>query len=351
MALVVQKYGGSSVAVGRPHRAGGRAHRAHRQGRATTWSSSSSAMGDTTDELTDLATQVHPSPPPREMDMLLTSGERISNALLAMAINAQGGRARSFSGSQAGMITTAKHGDARIVDVTPGRIHAALAEGAHRARRRVPGRQRRTPRTITTLGRGGSDTTAVALAAAHEGRRLRDLHRRRRRVHRRPADRPERRSCSRPITYEEMLEMAACGAKVLHLRAVEYARRVRRAAARALVVQRQARHHGRRVDRGASAWSRPSSPASRTTAPRRRSRSSACPTAGLRGAHLPRGRRRRDQHRHDGAERVAPERRARPTSPFTLPSPDGPKACRRAVRGAGRGRLRGACSTTSTSAR
>ena len=135
MALVVQKYGGSSVqSADRIKRVAERIVRTGKDGNDVVVVAS--AMGDTTDELTDLAEQVHPGPPPREMDMLLTSGERISNALLAMAINAQGAQARSFSGSQAGMITTAKHGDARIVDVTP------------------PGAPRPSPRTTSRSSRG-----------------------------------------------------------------------------------------------------------------------------------------------------------------------------------------------------
>ena len=155
--------------------------------------------------------------------MLLTSGERISNALVAMAISALGAEARSFTGSQAGVITDSTHGRARIIDVTPGRIRAALDEGAHRAGRRLPGRQpghqghhHPGPRRLGHhRGRAGRRA---------EGRRLRDLHRRRRRLHRRPADRPDAAKLD-TITYEEMLEMAAAGAKVLMLRCVEYARR------------------------------------------------------------------------------------------------------------------------------
>ena len=148
MALVVQKYGGSSVQdAERIRHVAERIVRTGKDGHDVVVVAS--AMGDTTDELTDLAMQVHPSPPPRELDMLLTSGERISNALLAMAINAQGGRARSFSGSQAGMITTGKHGDARIIDVTPGastppspRTTSRSSRGS-RASARTP---RRSPR-------------------------------------------------------------------------------------------------------------------------------------------------------------------------------------------------------------
>ncbi len=222
MALVVQKYGGSSVqSADRIRRVAERIVRTGKDGHDVVVVAS--AMGDTTDELTDLAMQVHPSPPPREMDMLLTSGERISNALLAMAINAQGGRARSFSGSQAGMITTGKHGDARIVDVTPGRIHAALAED-HIAL--VAGFQgvSADSKEITTLGRGGSDTTAVAMAAAMKAD-VCEIYTDVDGVYSADPRIVPNAKLLETITYEEMLEMAACGAKVLHLRAVEYARR------------------------------------------------------------------------------------------------------------------------------
>jgi aspartate kinase len=157
------------------------------------------------------------------MDMLLTAGERISNALVAMAIHALGDQARSFTGSQAGMITTSKHGDARIVQVNPQRLRDALDVGAIVL---VAGFQgvSQDSKDVTTLGRGGSDTTAVALAAALgadvceiytdvDGIFTAD-----------PRIIPDAQRVEH-ITYEEMLEMAACGAKVLHLRAVEYARR------------------------------------------------------------------------------------------------------------------------------
>jgi aspartate kinase len=222
VALVVQKYGGSSVqSAERIKRVAERILRTRKDGNDVVVVAS--AMGDTTDELTDLAIQVHPSPPPREMDMLLTSGERISNALLAMAINALGGRARSFTGSQAGMITTGKHGDARILDVTPGRIHAALAEDGIAL---VAGFQgvSADSKEITTLGRGGSDTTAVAMAAAM-GADVCEIYTDVDGVYSAdPRIVPDAKLLE-TITYEEMLEMAACGAKVLHLRAVEYARR------------------------------------------------------------------------------------------------------------------------------
>src|SRR5689334_12442842 len=180
-------------------------------------------MGDTTDELLDLARQVSPVPPARELDMLLTSGERISMSLLAMAIHSLGAEARSYTGSQAGVITTAVHGKARIIDVTPSRIQDATSEGAIAI---VAGFQgvSQGSNEITTLGRGGSDTTAVALAAATkadvceiytdvDGVYTAD-----------PRIVPNAKKLD-TITYEEMLEMAACGAKVLMLRCVEYARR------------------------------------------------------------------------------------------------------------------------------
>ena len=182
-----------------------------------------SAMGDTTDELIDLAKQITPIPTGRELDMLLTAGERISMALLAMAITNLGHEARSFTGSQAGVITTSAHGRARIIDVTPGRIQEALNEGAIAIVAGFQGISQDT-KDVTTLGRGGSDTTAVALAAALEadvceiytdvdGVFSAD-----------PRVVPTARKL-KTVTYEEMLELAASGAKVLHLRCVEYARR------------------------------------------------------------------------------------------------------------------------------
>jgi aspartate kinase len=180
-------------------------------------------MGDTTDELVDLAQQVSPLPGGRELDMLLTAGERISMALLAMAIANLGHQARSYTGSQAGVITDSSHGKARIIDITPGRIRSALDEGAIVIVAGFQGVSQDT-KEITTLGRGGTDTTAVALAAALDaevceiytdvdGVFTAD-----------PRIVPSARRLP-SISYEEMLEMAACGAKVLHLRCVEYARR------------------------------------------------------------------------------------------------------------------------------
>jgi len=222
VALVVQKYGGSSVAdAERIKRVAERIVDARKAGDDVVVVVS--AMGDTTDELLDLASQISPLPPGRELDMLLTSGERISMALLAMAIHNLGYEARSYTGSQAGVLTTSVHGRARIIDVTPGRLRAALDEGAVAIVAGFQGVSQDT-KDITTLGRGGSDTTAVALAAAlHadvceiytdvDGVFTAD-----------PRIVPNARHIKQ-ITYEEMLELAACGAKVLHLRSVEYARR------------------------------------------------------------------------------------------------------------------------------
>jgi len=222
VALVVQKYGGSSVAdADGVKRVAQRIVATRKAGHGVVVVVS--AMGDTTDELLDLANQVSPMPPGRELDMLLTAGERISMALLAMAIANLGMQARSFTGSQAGVITDSAHGRARIIDVTPGRIRLALGDGAIPI---VAGFQgvSQTSKDITTLGRGGSDTTAVALAAALaadaceiytdvDGVFTAD-----------PRIVPGAQRIPR-ISYEEMLEMAACGAKVLMLRCVEYARR------------------------------------------------------------------------------------------------------------------------------
>ena len=222
MALIVQKYGGSSVAdADGIKRVAQRIVATRKAGHLVVVVVS--AMGDTTDELRDLANQVSPLPPGRELDMLLTAGERIAMALLAMAIANLGLEGRSFTGSQAGVITDDAHGKARIIDVTPGRIQTALDAGAIPI---VAGFQgvSQNSKDITTLGRGASDTTAVALAAALgadvceiytdvDGVFTAD-----------PRIVPGAARIPR-ISYEEMLEMAACGAKVLMLRCVEYARR------------------------------------------------------------------------------------------------------------------------------
>jgi len=222
MGLIVQKYGGSSVADAEGlKRVANRIVATKRAGHQVVVVVS--AMGDTTDELIDLANQVSPLPNRRELDMLLTAGERISMALLAMAIGNLGNEARSFTGSQAGVITTSAHGRARIIDVTPSRITEALNEGAIAIVAGFQGISQDT-KDVTTLGRGGSDTTAVALAAALDadvceiytdvdGIFSAD-----------PRVVPAAKKL-KTVTYDEMLELAASGAKVLHLRCVEYARR------------------------------------------------------------------------------------------------------------------------------
>ena len=222
MSLVVHKYGGSSLAdADAIKRVAERIVAARRAGNEVVVVVS--AMGDTTDDLRDLAEQVTPVPPPRELDMLLTAGERISMALLAMAIASQGVEARSFTGSQAGVITDSAHGNARIIDVTPGRIRQALDAGAVAIVAGFQGVSQDT-KDITTLGRGASDTTAVALAAALQAS-VCEIYTDVDGVY--TADPRLVRSARRipRISYEEMLEMAASGAKVLHLRCVEYARR------------------------------------------------------------------------------------------------------------------------------
>jgi aspartate kinase len=222
VALVVQKYGGSSLEnADRIKRVAERIVATRKAGNDVVVVCS--AMGDTTDELLDLAKQVNPVPPSREMDMLLTAGERISNSLVAMAIGALGAEALSFTGSQAGVITDSTHGKARIIDVTPSRVQQALDDGYICLVAGFQGVSQDT-KDITTLGRGGSDTTAVALAAALnadvceiytdvDGVYTAD-----------PRIVPDARRLDR-VPYEEMLEMAASGAKVLMLRCVEYARR------------------------------------------------------------------------------------------------------------------------------
>ncbi len=220
MPVIVQKFGGTSVAS---------AERIRVVARRVVESRIDgydvvvvvSAMGDTTDDLLRLASDITPLPPPRELDMLLTAGERISMALLAMAIHSLGHDAVSFTGSQAGIITSSEHGRAKIIDVRAARIQEALGQGKVVI---VAGFQGvSTTADVTTLGRGGSDTTAVALAAALaaesceiytdvDGVYTAD-----------PRIVPDARVLH-AVSYEEMLEMAASGARVLQLRSVEYAR-------------------------------------------------------------------------------------------------------------------------------
>jgi len=222
VGIVVQKYGGSSLAdAAAIKRVARRIVETRKQGHDVVVAVS--AMGDTTDELLDLAAGVSPLPPAREMDMLLTAGERISMALVAMAISDLGYTARSFTGSQAGVITDSVHGKAKIIDVTPGRISSALDEGHIVIVAGFQGVSQDT-KEITTLGRGGTDTTAVALAAALEadvceiytdvdGVFTAD-----------PRIVPKAHKLD-AVSFEEMLELAAHGAKILHLRCVEYGRR------------------------------------------------------------------------------------------------------------------------------
>jgi aspartate kinase len=222
VSLIVQKYGGSSVAdAASIKRVASRIVDTKKAGHDVVVVVS--AMGDTTDELLDLAEQVSPLPPARELDMLLTAGERISMALVAMAISDLGAEARSYTGSQAGLITDSKHGAARIIDVTPGRIQAAIDEGAIPIVAGFQGVAQDT-KDITTLGRGGSDTTAVALAAALDAEVCEIYTDVDGVFSADPRVVPAARQVPY-ITYEEMLELAAVGAKVLHLRCVEYARR------------------------------------------------------------------------------------------------------------------------------
>jgi aspartate kinase len=222
MSLVVQKFGGSSVAdAASVIRVASRIAQYAKAGHEVVVVVS--AMGDTTDELIDLAEQVTPNPPPRELDMLLTAGERISMAVLSMALNNSGVAARAYTGSQAGVITDEVHGKALIQKVTPGRIRSALDAGNVAIVAGFQGVSQGT-KDITTLGRGGSDTTAVALAAALDadiceiysdvdGVFTAD-----------PRIVPSARRVP-VISCEEMLDLAANGAKILMGRSVEYARR------------------------------------------------------------------------------------------------------------------------------
>ncbi|MDO5736441.1 MAG: aspartate kinase [Propionibacteriaceae bacterium] len=222
MGRIVQKYGGSSVEnADSIKRVARRIARSRADGNDVIIVIS--AMGDTTDELMDLALQVSPQPKSRELDMLLTTGERQSAALLAMALSDLGVPAVSYTGSQAGVITTPTHGNARIIDITPGRVEAALQEGNVAIVAGFQGVSQST-KDVTTLGRGASDTTAVALAAALgadyceiytdvDGIFTAD-----------PRIVPSAQQI-REVGYEDMMELAASGAKILHLRCVEYARR------------------------------------------------------------------------------------------------------------------------------
>ncbi|WP_053730102.1 aspartate kinase [Streptomyces sp. WM6378] len=222
MGLVVQKYGGSSVADAEGiKRVAKRIVEAKKTGHQVVVVVS--AMGDTTDELIELAEQVSPMPAGREFDMLLTAGERISMALLAMAIKNLGHQAQSFTGSQAGVITDSVHNKARIIDVTPGRIRTSIDEGNIAI---VAGFQgvSQEGKNITTLGRGGSDTTAVALAAALEAE-VCEIYTDVDGVFTADPRVVKKAKKIDWISFEDMLELAASGSKVLLHRCVEYARR------------------------------------------------------------------------------------------------------------------------------
>lgn len=220
MGLVVQKFGGTSVAG--PERLQAVARRlvaAHDAGNDVV--GVLSAMGGATDDLVDLAHQISPAPDPRELDMLLSVGERISCALAAMAIHDLGHTAISLTGSQAGVVTDTEHTRAKVLEIRPQRIHDALAQGAIVL---VAGFQGvSTEFEVTTLGRGGSDTTAVALAAALEADAC-EIYTDVEGVF--TADPRLVREARKldAVSYEEMLELAAAGAKVLMLRSVEFAR-------------------------------------------------------------------------------------------------------------------------------
>jgi len=220
VAVIVQKYGGTSVAdTGRIRAVADRVASAKRSGYDVVVVVS--AMGQTTDELLAMAGELAPSPNARELDLLLTAGERIAMSLLSLALNAAGHPAASYTGSQAGIITDTAHGRAKIIDIRPGRIRSALDDGNIVI---VAGFQGvSTAYDVTTLGRGGSDTTAVALASAL-GAEFCEIYTDVRGVFTAdPRIVPEARKLH-AVSYEEMLELAASGAKVLQLRSVEYAR-------------------------------------------------------------------------------------------------------------------------------
>jgi aspartate kinase len=220
VSVIVQKYGGTSVAdAARIRAVAERILGARREGHDVVVVVS--AMGDTTDELAGMAHALTPMPNPRELDLLLTAGERVAMSLLAIAINAAGYPAASYTGSQAGIITDTAHGRAKIIDIRPGRILEALAKGNIVI---VAGFQGvSTAYDVTTLGRGGSDTTAVALAAAL-GAEACEIYTDVPGVFTAdPRIVPEARRLH-AVSYEEMLELAASGARVLQLRSVEYAR-------------------------------------------------------------------------------------------------------------------------------
>jgi len=219
--VIVQKYGGTSVGdTDRIRAVADRVVRAREAGYEVV--AVVSAMGTTTDELLAMAQEIAASPEPRELDLLLTAGERIAMSLLSIAVNSRGCRAASYTGSQAGIITDTQHGRAKIVDVRPSRILDSIAAGNVVI---VAGFQGvSTNADVTTLGRGGSDTTAIALAAALSAEFCEIFTDVSGVFTADPRIEPSARKLDR-VSFEEMLELSACGAKVLHLRSVEYARR------------------------------------------------------------------------------------------------------------------------------
>jgi len=234
MGVIVQKYGGSSVAdVDRIKKVADRVARAKAAGKDVVVVVS--AMGDTTDDLLKLARQVTDSPARRELDMLLTAGERISMALLSMALNARNVPAVSFTGSQSGIITNDAHANARIVEVRPFRVQDELERGKVVI---VAGYQGVSyKREVTTLGRGGSDTTAVALAAALDAEAC-EIYSDVEGVYSAdPRVVPEAARLAE-LSYEEMQELAEGGAKVLNAQAVEFAKE------RGIVIYARSSHGG-----------------------------------------------------------------------------------------------------------
>jgi aspartate kinase len=221
VSIIVQKYGGTSVGdAARIQSVAERIVRARDDGHDVVVVVS--AMGHTTDELLAMAQDIAPVPNGRELDLLLTAGERIAMSLLAIAVNSLGCPAASYTGSQAGIITDTQHGNAKIIDIRPGRIREALAEGKVVIVAGFQGMS--TAYDVTTLGRGGSDTTAVALAASL-GAEFCEIFTDVPGVF--TADPRIEQSARRlhAVSYEEMLELAASGARVLQTRSVEYARR------------------------------------------------------------------------------------------------------------------------------
>ena len=221
MDVVVQKYGGSSVAD-LPRLEGVADRIARSAGRGERVCTVVSAMGRTTDDLLALARQVTDAPPRRELDMLVSTGERIAMALLAMAIQKRGLEAISFTGSQSGIITNDRHSDAQIIEVRPVRIQDELSRGKVVIVAGFQGMSYR--REITTLGRGGSDATAVALASAL-GASYCEICSDVDGVYTADPRRVPEAFLLEKISYEEMLELAAHGAQVLNVQAVEWARK------------------------------------------------------------------------------------------------------------------------------